>query len=338
MKRAVLTEVGWESSLRIEEVPPPGAPAGDRLLVEVEACAVCYRDCIDRAGRIPFLQLPVTPGHEAVGRVAAVGETVADWKVGDRVATLLRDSCGACDACLGGETTLCVSASFVFGLLAHGGYATHLVAPQRAFYAAPEELPPEHAALLMCTYGVAYRGLNRFGRLAPGQRVLVTGANGGVGNAAVQVAARLGAEVIAVVRTPGHAGWLRGLGAADVVVDDGRGFHKRLGPTFDVVVDCVGPPTFNSAMRSARRGGKVVLVGNVVQEPVALNLGYAVVSGLHLVGSSGPNRAEMAEVVALHRERPFSFSVDRVVGLEGADAAQRAVLAGGLRGRIVLRP
>jgi D-arabinose 1-dehydrogenase-like Zn-dependent alcohol dehydrogenase len=338
MKRALLTQLGWDASLRVEDVPTPSAPAANQVLVAVEACGVCYRDCIDRAGRMPFIQLPVTPGHEAVGRVLEVGAGVSEWKVGDRVATLLRDSCGACAACQNGEATLCQGATFVFGLLAHGGYATHLVAPERAFYAAPEELLPEHAAILMCTYGVAYRGLNRFGGVEPGMRVLVTGANGGVGNAAVQVAARLGAEVTAVVRAASHADWLSDLGANEVIVDDGQGFHKRVGSTFDVVIDCVGPPTFNSALRSARVGGKVVIVGNVVQTQVALNLGYVVVNGLHLVGSSGPTRAQMAEVIALHRARPFHLRVDRVLALDEADAAQRAVVAGGLQGRIVLRP
>ena len=86
--RARLIETGWDKDLSYEPAsPPPEAPLENQLLVEVEACGVCHRDLIDRDGRFPFQQLPITPGHEAVGIVTAVGPSVTEWKIGDRVAT-----------------------------------------------------------------------------------------------------------------------------------------------------------------------------------------------------------------------------------------------------------
>src|SRR5438105_3233845 len=140
MQRARLTAAGWDVPLAIESVDTP-APAAGQVLVEIDACGVCHRDLIDRAGGFKFMRLPITPGHEAAGRVVAVGAGVARWKLGDRVATMHRDSCGACDSCRAGETSLCERAAWVLGLLADGGYATHLVAPEAALYSIPADLP-----------------------------------------------------------------------------------------------------------------------------------------------------------------------------------------------------
>src|SRR4029079_8344036 len=118
----------------------------------------------------------------------------------DRVGSMHRDACGACKACARGETTLCEGAGWVLGLLADGGYARHLLVPESALFAVPESLAPAEAAVMHCTFGTAYRDLVTLGRLEAGERVLVTGASGGVGMAAVQLAARLGAEVVGVVR------------------------------------------------------------------------------------------------------------------------------------------
>lgn len=339
MKRARLTATGWDADLAIETVDDPGAPARDLVTVEVEACGVCYRDCIDRAGRFKFIRLPVTPGHEVAGRITAVGPDVTEWTVGDRVGSMHRGFCGTCPQCKSGEPSLCAGAASVLGLLVDGGYATHMVAPQRCFFAMPEELTAVEAAIMHCTFGTSYRGLHRFGKLAEGQRALITGANGGVGSAAVQVATRLGAEVVAVVRDASHTDYLTRLGASAVVVDDGSGFHKKLpGGKVDVVMDCVGKPTFNAALRSVRVGGRLVAVGNIVPDRVELNIGYIITSGIQIAGSSGANREDMKGVLALHAERPFDVEIHEQLPLDRADAAQRMVLDGGLRGRIVLVP
>ncbi len=340
MKRIRITEAGWDRNLLVEsryETAPE--LARDHVRVEVEACGVCFRDCIDREGRFPFMQLPITPGHEAVGRVTAVGPAATEWRVGDRVATMHRDFCGSCGACETGQISLCERAAAVLGLLIDGGYATELVAPQHAFYRADPDMPAAHAAILHCTFGTAYRGLRVFGGVQAGNRVLVTGANGGVGIAAIQIASRLGAEVIAVVRDASHGDALRALGADHVVVDDGNRFHKMLpGGVVDVALDCVGQPTFNAALRSVRVGGKLVAIGNVVGERVELNIGYIITRGIQIAGSSGATRRDMKEVLGLHRKHPFDFHIHASMKLDEADAAQRAVKAGGLRGRIVLEP
>lgn len=331
VERARLVQVGWETPLAIERAEPAPVEAG-QVRVAVEACGVCHRDLLDREGRFPFIRLPVTPGHEAAGRVVEVGAGVADFAVGDRVATMHRDACGECAACKAGQTSLCTGAAWVLGILADGGYASEIVAPASALYAVPGELPAAHAAVLHCTFGTAYRDLAVLGGLRAGERVLVTGANGGVGAAAIQIAARLGAHVVALLRDEKHAPFVRELGAQEIVLDAAKA------EPVDVALDAVGAPTFLAALRALRIGGRMVVVGNVTREKVGLNLGFVITRGLTIVGGSGATRDDMRAVLALHGKAPFRFAIDRTLPLSEAERGQSLVRSGGLNGRVVLVP
>lgn len=343
MARIRLTEVGWKTPLAFEEgLTPLPIPTGEEVLVQVDACGICHRDLIDRAGRIPFMQVPITPGHEAAGHVVAVGDAVTDWRVGDRVGSMHRDACGECPQCKKGETSLCNSATWVLGLLADGGYSSHLLMPQSGLYRLPEStgegsLSAAEAAVLHCTFGTAFRDLKTLGGIQSGERVLITGANGGVGLAGVQLAVALGAEVIAVVRSEEHIAFIKNLGAHHVVVDAGSSFssHDSVGRV-DLALDTVGVSTFLSSLRSLRLGGRLVVVGNIVPEKVSLNLGYIITNGLHIIGGSGATRNDMAQVLELHRTHPFHIPIARTLPLAHAEEGQRLVQGGGLQGRVVL--
>jgi D-arabinose 1-dehydrogenase-like Zn-dependent alcohol dehydrogenase len=272
-----------------------------------------------------------------VGHVVEAGPSVSQWAVGDRVATMHRDACGECAACMRGATSHCESAAFVFGLLANGGYSTTLVAPERALFAVPSEMPAAHAAIMHCTFGTAYRNLVTAGGLTAGERVVITGANGGVGAAAVQIAARMGADVVAVVRRAGFESFLTALGAARVVVAPDNRFHKKAETRdADLVLDCVGADTFNSSLRCLKVGGRLAVVGNIREARVELNLGYVIVKGLTILSAGGATPADMAGVFALNAEAPLAVSIDAVLPLARAEEAQQRVREGGLRGRIVL--
>ena len=193
------------------------------------------------------------------------------------------------------------AAAWVFGILRDGGYASRLDRAQACFFAVPATLPAAEAATLHCTFGTAYRDLTTLGGLRAGERVLITGANGGVGGAGVQIARRLGAEVIAVIRDARHSDYVRSLGAHEVIVDAGQSFHKRIGRV-DLALEAVGHSTFTSSLRSLKIGGRIVVVGNIVPQRVELNLGYLITNGLTIRGGLGANRAEMASLLALHQQ------------------------------------
>lgn len=313
-------ELGWDSDLVVEPDGDQPTPSGDQVTIEVEACGVCGRDCIDRAGRFAFLQVPITPGHEAAGRVVAVGPDVTDWRVGDRVGTT-HYADGA-----------------ILGLTIDGGYATWLTAPQACFYAVPDDIDPALAAIFHCTLGTAWRGLHRAG-LDRSSRVLVTGANGGVGAAALQICQGVGATSIAVVRREEDVEFVTAMGADDVLVDDGSTFHKHLpGGQVDIAMECVGAPTFNAALRSLIPGGRLVAIGNITGERIELNIGYVITLGLHILGSTGATREDMANLFDLNARQPLNVPIHDRLPLAEADRAQRMVAAGGLRGRVVVVP
>lgn len=338
VSRVRIVTTGFEHPLEVvrgeDELP---IPEGDQVVVAVEACGVCYRDLIDRAGRIPFIQTPIVPGHEAVGRVIATGPDAHELGVGDRVASMHRNACGECEACLAGHTSLCTTAAYVLGLLVDGGYAKHLVMPQSGLYRMPEDIPASGAAVLHCTFGSSWRALVTVGGLAKGERVLITGANGGLGSAAVQIAARFTDDVIAVVRDASHTDWLKSLGASRVIVDTDGSFHRQVSGV-SIALECVGSPTFNACLRSLAVGGRLAVVGNVVEKRTELNVGYIVVHALKILGPGGATRADMEAVLAAHREKPFQVPIHKEFPLEAADEAQAMTLRGGLRGRVVVVP
>ena len=332
-----MNELGWDAPMVVEDQPDPPAPTGNQVVVEVEACGVCHRDLIDRSGGIPFMTVPITLGHEAAGRVLAIGPDVTRWQPGDRVATLHRDSCGTCDRCREGEDTLCQNGFHVLGIVADGGYASHLSLPERALYAMPEDVPTAEAAILNCTYGTAFRGL-RSGGCGPGRTVVITGASGGVGSAAIEVASRMGARVVAVIRDAGRRDYVTELGAHAVVVDPGDAFHKvPETANADMVLDCVGTPTLNSSLRCVRLGGTVIFVGNITQERLSLNVGLVIVKALRIIGSSGASPRDMADLLELRGDRPFTMTL-RELPLTEAEEAHRRLREGGVPGRLVLRP
>ena len=329
--------LGWDAPMMAEDQPDPHAPTGNQVVVAVEACGVCHRDLIDRGGGVPFMTLPITLGHEATGRVLAIGPDVTQWQPGDRVATLHRDSCGECERCQEGENSLCQNAAHALGIFADGGYATHLTLPERCLYGMPDDLSTAEAAILLCTYGTAFRGL-RSGGCGPGTTVVITGASGGVGSAAIEVASRMGARVVAVIRDAGRREYVKSLGADIVVVDPGDGFHKAPETAnADLVIDCVGPPTMNASLRSLRLGGTVVVIGNITTERLSLNLGLVIVKALHIIGSSGASPRDMADLLELRGDRPFAMTV-RELPLAEAEEAHRLLRQGGVAGRLVLRP
>jgi D-arabinose 1-dehydrogenase-like Zn-dependent alcohol dehydrogenase len=336
MMRIRLNALGWDEPMVADDQPDPPAPTGNQVVVAVEGCGVCHRDLIDRGGGIPFMTLPITLGHEATGRVLAIGPDVTRWQPGARVATLHRDSCGTCAVCLDGEDTLCPNGFHALGIVADGGYATHLTLPERALYAVPDDLPVAEAAILNCTYGTAFRGL-RAGGCAPGRTVVITGASGGVGSAAIEVASRMGARVVAVIRDASRTDYVTDLGADAVVVDPGGGFHKAPETAdADMVLDCVGEPTLNASLRCLRLGGSVIFVGNITQERLSLNVGLVIVKALRIIGSSGASPRDMADLIKLRGDRPFAMTITELP-LAEAEAAHQRLRQGGVPGRLVLR-
>jgi D-arabinose 1-dehydrogenase-like Zn-dependent alcohol dehydrogenase len=328
----LIREPGGVEKLEWSELPSP-VPGAGQVLVKVAACGVCYRDLIDREGKYSFMKRPVVTGHEFAGEVIAVGPG-ANLQIGDRVATIHRPPCGECAACLRGDETHCLQSLASYGLTADGGYAEEAILWASSTVKVPDKLPLDQACFLHCTAAVALRGLRHHGRLQSGDTVVITGASGGVGVHAMQVAKILGARVVAVTSNPEKEKALREHGADEVIV--GTEFHKQIGATAQVALDLVGAPTFNSSLRSLGMGGRLVVVGNVTTSRVELNPGYCIMRELSVYGSSGATRAELAEILSWAADGKLRPVIAERMPLSEARRAQEKLYARGAIGRQVL--
>jgi acryloyl-coenzyme A reductase len=342
MKAVVLKEAGPAENLHVQEIETPRATSG-HVVLKVHACAVGYRDIIDRRGGQGFINTPIVLGHEFAGEVVEVGENVRRWCIGDRVVNLYHNFCGICDHCIGGDERRCVNIREIFGLTVNGGYAEYVLADERALERIPDVIPFDIASTLMSAAGVGFHNTANIAGVTIGEDVLVTGATGGVGSMAVQTAKLLGATVWAVTSTKKKVKLLKELGADHVIVDtDGR-FHKQIlderdGTGLDVAIDCVGAPTFNSSIRSLHPRGRIVLIGNVDGKRVEVNLGFIIVNTIRIFGSDNVTRAALRqtmELVSTGKLKPMIF--DRKP-LESAKEAHEILEAKGAFGRIVLTP
>jgi len=288
------------------------------------------------------MKLPTVLGHEFAGVVASVGASVTTVSPGDRVVNLHRPSCGACRHCLGGDPVLCERAWQSFGHTVDGGYAELVVAHEKALVPVPEGISLEVASTLMCTAGVSLRALRTRGRLVLGQTVLVTGASGGVGAMAVQLARRMGARVIATTTSAAKVPALERLGAHHVVVSaDGR-FHGKVQELsdggVDVCLELTGHATFPAAMRSLRRGGRMVVVGNIDTTKIELNLGALIVYHYEIIGSATCSKQDLVDVFGLVAAGELTPMIDRTLSLDRAAEAHRLLADRAVVGRVVLTP
>lgn len=341
MKAVILRRAGGPENFELCELERP-SPGPCDVLVRVRACGVAHRDLIERAGGHPAMRFPIVQGHELAGEVVEVGEDIRTWAPGDRVIGLYADSCGRCTECLGGDDRRCSGETEWYGRTVNGGYAEYVRMRERALQRLPDAIEFPVAATLMSALGAGYNNVVHRAAVRPGENVIVTGATGGVGLGALQAARVAGARVWAVTSSADKEGRLRGLGADEVLVDDGRGFHKRvrarLPQGVDAVIDCVGEPTFNASLRAVRNGGRVVIIGNIGTTPYRLNLGLLVLNGISILGSDNVTRRALGELMDHVAARRITPVIDRLLPLSQVADAHRAIERREVFGRVVLQP
>nr|WP_243666570.1 acryloyl-coenzyme A reductase [Vulcanisaeta sp. JCM 16159] len=294
MKAVVIYERG---KYEVRDVPMPRLNDGD-VLIKINYAALCYRDLLQLAGYYPRMKYPVILGHEAVGVV--IESRDPRFKPGDRVVPLLHEPDGTCEFCMRGLDSYCINA-LSYGENVDGFFAEYARVSGNALVKVPNEVPDELAVLVPCVIAMVYKGLKRAG-LTHGETVVVTGASGGVGIHAVQLAKALGARVIAVTRSPDKAKFIRQF--TDDVITEQR-FSKVVkdltnGVGADVVIEAVGTPTLDESLKSLRSGGRVVVIGNVnPDESYPLRLGYLILKDVVVIGNVRSNRSDVAETLRI---------------------------------------
>lgn len=320
MRAIVCRQWGGPENLTLEDVPPP-SPGPDEILIGVRRAAVNYADAIMVRGHYQTKPaLPFSPGIEAVGEVLARGDAVTGFAPGDRV----------------------------MALVWHGGFAEQVVANPVETFKLPDDMDMDAAAAMLGAYVSSHVALRWQGRLEAGETLLVLGAGGGVGLAAVEIGRAMGARVVAAASADARLALARAHGADAVVnyadgdlragvaaLTDGRGV--------DICFDPVGGPLFDQALSSLAWGGRILLIGFVggIQRIPANRLlvkhRSALGSSLRYFRNQRPDllRRSVEELCGWHADGKVRPTVSAVYPLAEVPAAMRALVDRQVVGRVI---
>ena len=321
MQAAVYYRNGPPGVLQYEEVPDPDVGPG-MVLIRVEAVSVEGGDTLNRLGG-PLLSQPHVVGYQAAGTIVAVADDVTDRAVGDRVVA----------------TT------------GHGSHAELFAVPARTTWTVPEGADIVAAACVPVAFGTAHDCLFEFGRLREGETVLIQAGAGGVGVAAIQLAKRAGARVIATASSLARLEPLAELGLDHAVDYSRKGWVEEVrvlsagGRGVDLVVDSVGGATLQKSVACLGRRGRAITVGNAGRDLTPFNAGVLglqnqSLTGVYLGGEITTPRVramvqDLVDDVAAGR---LTVLVDRTFPLSAAAAAHEYIESRRAVGRVVLIP
>jgi len=342
LKAVVFHEFGGPDVLQLEELETP-QPGPGEVLLDVLACALNHLDVDVREGVSRFpVEPPFVLGVEVVGRIAAVGEGVVDWQVGDRVMPFLMATCGECRFCRSGREPLCTNAGFI-SFSTSGGYAEQLACSTRHLMRVPDELSDEAAAAMQIAFGTAWHMLFERGRLRIGETVMINAVGSGIGSAAVQLAHLAGATVI------GNASSDEKLArAAELGMDHGINHQTqdvvsevmRLtgGRGVDLVFEHVGGTLFQQGLDSLDKDGRLVICGGHAGEVVPFDIIPFFRMQRSVIGSFTYTRDEVERCLELARRGQIVPLVHKVFPLDEAREAMQMMERREHFGKIVLKP
>jgi NADPH:quinone reductase-like Zn-dependent oxidoreductase len=338
LRAAVLNRAGPPSVFELAELPVPECGPG-QVLVQVRACGVSSRDIVERNGTYKRdVEYPLIIGLEISGTVVELGELVEGVAPGDHVCTKAFASCGRCRLCRSGRESTCLRRRPV-----RGGYGEFAALDADAVVRVPDGISFEESCTLGPAAGVALNAVRDTARVTVGETVLVTGASGGVGSPAVQLAQLAGARVIGLTRDPAKEEALRADGAEEVVVGSGPGGEaaERIraltaGEGVDVVIDTVGSRVFETCFDSLAVHGRIALVGELFGEEISINPARIFFKRAQLLGVGSVSRAQLEDVIALRAAGRLAVRVAKALPLERVRDAHELVEAAELPGRVVI--
>ncbi len=276
---------------------PVAEPGTGEVLIKMEACGLCHSDLfVASLEKLPHL--PLTLGHEGIGRVEAIGAGVSGFAVGDRAGiTFLASTCGVCELCTTGRERFCPR-QLNFGFTVNGALAGYAVVPAPLLFRVPDALPAAEAAPLCCAGWTAFGALRESG-LVKGQSVAIFGM-GGLGHLAIQYALHRGLRVAAVDVAESKLEMARALGAELAVPAEnaGRTLQKQWGGADAAIVLTGSPAAIQQAFRSLKRTGTLITAGLSTNQ-YELPMVDTVLKGLTVKGSYLGTRADLEEVFRL---------------------------------------
>jgi len=332
MRAVQVTSANGPFELVERDIPQPAA---GQVRVKVQACGVCHSDSFTKLGAFPGIAFPRVPGHEVIGIIDALGAGVPDWQPGQRVGIgWYGGHCGHCAACRRGEFILCAN-GLIPGISYDGGYADYMIAPFDALASVPDDLDSAEAAPLLCAGITTFNALRHSGAGA-GDLVAVLGV-GGLGHLAIQFAAKMGFDTVAVARGTDKAPLARRLGAhhtIDSTQEDVAAALAKLGGAKVILATLTNAKAMSAALGGLANDGKMVVVG-VSMEPIE-------VSPLLLIGGrrsiqgwpsgTATDSEDTLKFISLTHVR----AVIETMPLERAAEAYDRMMSGAARFRMVL--
>lgn len=330
MKALMSTKVGGPDSLEMLETEAPTAGKG-QVIIDIKACSINYPDVLIIQDMYQFKPArPFAPGGEVSGVIAEVGEGVTELQVGDRVAS----------------TT------------GHGGLVEKVAVDQNSVFKIPDSVSYEDASALILTYGTSIHALIDRGHIKEGETLLVLGASGGVGIAAVELGKAFGARVVAAVSSDEKAAFCKAAGADETVVYGRAPFDKdqskalaaqfkaAVGPNgADVIYDAVGGDYSEPAVRSIGWEGRFLVVGfpaGIAKLPLNLTLLKScdvcgVFWGAYAMRDPKGNRAHINRLFQLWESGKIQPRVSEVFAFEDAGNAIQKMADRGAIGKLVVK-
>ncbi len=322
MKAIVCKEFGLPSNLVLEEIAPP-SPKEKEVLVAVKACGVNFPDTLIIQGLYQFKpELPFTPGSDIAGVVKAVGEEVKHVKPGDEV----------------------------FGFVLNGGFAEEVVVPASACFPKPQQMDFSIAASFMMAYGTSYHALKDRGNLKSGETLVVLGASGGVGLAAVELGKLMGARVIAAASSKDKLALCTSYGADETINYNEEDLKEKIkeltnGKGADVIYDPVGGTYAKAAVRAMAWEGRYLIVGFAAGDIPRIPLNLALLKGSSLVGvfwgsfamkTPKKNMENTKQLMQWYGAGKLNPHIHKVYSLEDAPKALEEMMERKVKGKVVI--
>ena len=344
MRAAVQTGYGdFRECVSLRDVSTPVPGAGE-VLLRCEGATVNRKDLFALAnltgpGIRPRPTLPHVNGTDGWGTVAAVGPDVNGWTAGDRALVYPGLFCGVCEWCVSGETSACTTYG-VIGEQCWGTHAEFVRVPARNLEPIPEGMTAEALGCANGSWLTAWRGLVTASGLRPGEWVLVVGASGGVGSAAIRIANMAGARVIAVVGSAWKAGHAQAAGAESVLLA-GESLTEQIrdrtgGRGVDVALDSVGGPQWRQTIKALAPFGRMAICGATAGDSPVISIREIYQQHRRIIGAPLGSRAEfrdLIQVLASGRLRPL---VHETIPLERIHDALDLLERRAFFGKIVL--
>lgn len=343
MKAIVFHEHGPLENVTIADVPSPEI-GPDEVLVQIKAAALNRLDLWVLEGWPSLnLKLPHIMGSDGAGIIAEVGASVRGFAPGDRVA-INPTLCNDCqdEFARQGRDNMCDDFA-ILGEHTDGFFAEYTAVPARNLLKMPDHASFEDAAAASLVFVTAWHSLIERGQLRPGESVLIVGAGGGVNTASIQIAKFAGAGPIYVIgSTNDKLAQAQSLGA-DILINRteepnwAKTIYKLTNKRgVDIVVDNVGAATFPASLRSLKRGGRLLTVGNTSGPKVDLDNRFLFGKHLSIIGSTMGSSTDFATVMNLIFDGKLSPVIDTVYPLEDGLVALSRLETGDVTGKIVL--